>query len=194
MPIHYHEGKFPPINLDWQKLIPLLGPASAALARYDGILGAIPSPAVLLSPLSTQEAVLSSRIEGTQATMGEVLEFEAGQAPVLEERREDIHEILNYRAAMRRAEELLQSLPFSLRVIRESHNVLLDGVRGQNKAPGEFRRVQNWIGPPGCTMENAHYIPVSAEKLPDFLTSWEKFDQFGISRCLGSACFTARRI
>jgi Fic family protein len=175
MPVHYHEGKFPPANLDWQKLIPLLGPASGALARYDGILAAIPNPEVLLSPLSTQEAVLSSRIEGTQATMGEVLEFQAGQAPVSEERREDIYEILNYRAAMRRAEELLKTLPFSLRVIREAHKVLLDGVRGQNKSPGEFRRVPNWTGPPGCTMENAHYIPVSAEKLPDFMSSWEKF-------------------
>ena len=76
---HYHLGAFPPAELDWPQLIPLLGPASAAVARYDGTLAAIPNAAVLLSPLTTQEAVLSSRIEGTQATMGEVLEFEAGQ-------------------------------------------------------------------------------------------------------------------
>ena len=76
-PVYYHEGAFPPEKLEWERLIPLIGPANAAVARYDGILSAIPNAHVLLSPLTTQEAVLSSRIEGTQATMGEVLEFEA---------------------------------------------------------------------------------------------------------------------
>ncbi len=76
-PVTYHLGKFPPSELDWSRLIPLLGPASAALARYDVLLMAIPNAAVLLSPMTTQEAVLSSRIEGTQATIGEVLEYEA---------------------------------------------------------------------------------------------------------------------
>lgn len=74
-PVQYHYGKFPPLNIDWSRLIPLLGPASAALARYDGTLVAIPNAAVLLSPLTTQEAVLSSRIEGTQATRGEISEL-----------------------------------------------------------------------------------------------------------------------
>ena len=75
-PVTYHLGGFPPPQLDWQQLIPLLGPANASLARYDGLLEGIPNPAVLLSPLSSQEAVLSSRIEGTQATLAEVLEIE----------------------------------------------------------------------------------------------------------------------
>lgn len=73
----YHDGQFPPEDLDWARLVPLIGPANAAVARYDGMLAAIPNAHVLLSPLMTQEAVLSSRIEGTQATMGEVLEYEA---------------------------------------------------------------------------------------------------------------------
>ena len=77
-PVSYHTDKFPPKQLDWSRIIPLIGPASAALARYDGLLSAIPNADVLLSPLTTQEAVLLSRIEGTQATMGEVLEYEAG--------------------------------------------------------------------------------------------------------------------
>lgn len=77
MAIHYHYDAFPPKNLQWEKIIPLVGPASAAIARYDGILKALPNANLLLSPLTTQEAVLSSRIEGTQATMGEVLEYEA---------------------------------------------------------------------------------------------------------------------
>lgn len=80
-PVHYHRGAFPPSNLHWEALIPHLGPTAAAIARYDGILGAIPNAEVLLRPLSTREAVLSSRIEGTQATMDEVLAFEAGEDP-----------------------------------------------------------------------------------------------------------------
>lgn len=103
-PVHYHEGRFPPEGrLDWPELIPLIGPAAAAVARYDGVLAAIPNPSVLLAPLTTQEAVLSSRIEGTQATMAEVLEFEAGEKAQSPSRRDDIEEILNYRTAMRRA-------------------------------------------------------------------------------------------
>ena len=137
-PVPYHEGKFPP-GLDWASLVPLIGPASAAIARYDGMLAAIPNPALLLSPLTTQEAVLSSRIEGTRATMGEVLEYEAGQTPATPERRDDIHEVLNYRRAMYAATEALGKLPLSGRVIREAHVQLLEGVRGQNKDPGEFQ-------------------------------------------------------
>ncbi|MFN4103526.1 MAG: Fic/DOC family N-terminal domain-containing protein [Tepidimonas sp.] len=149
MAAHYHLGQFPPTELAWSQLIPLLGPTAAAVAHYDGTLASIPNAAVLLSPLTTQEAVLSSRIEGTQATMGKVLEFEAvGDAPNLSEaRRNDIREVLNYRAAMRRAEKWLAELPLSQRVICETHEVLLAGVRGQGKAPGECRRIPNWIGP-----------------------------------------------
>lgn len=173
--VAYHEGRFPPTALDWPRLIPLLGPAAAAVARYDGMLAAVPNPDVLLSPLTTQEAVLSSRIEGTQATMGEVLEFEAGREAVSPERREDIREVLNYRAAMREAERLLADLPLSQRVIREMHRVLLQGVRGANKSPGEYRRIPNWIGPAGCTMEQARFVPIGADKLPDGMSRWERY-------------------
>ena len=86
-------------GIDWESLIPLIGPANRSLALYDGILYAIPNPEVLLSPFTTQEAVLSSRIEGTQATLGEVLKFEAGEEPEEESRRNDIFEIINYRQA-----------------------------------------------------------------------------------------------
>jgi len=105
-PVDYHYGSFPPGEIEWQRLIPLLGPAAAALARYDGLLSAVPNAHVLLSPMTTQEAVLSSRIEGTQATMGEVLEYEAGAArdPANAEKVADIHEIINYeRIALVRA-------------------------------------------------------------------------------------------
>lgn len=176
MAVRYHEGRFPPDErLDWPKLVPLIGPATAAVARFDGILGAIPNPSVLLAPLATQEAVLSSRIEGTQATMGEVLEFEAGREPDSPARRDDINEVLNYRSAIRQAEEMLKSVPLSLRVVRAAHATLMQGVRGEGKAPGEYRRIPNWIGPPGCSIENATFVPIDAAKLPDAMGTWESY-------------------
>ncbi len=175
-PVHYHEGRFPPeARLDWPTLVPLIGPAVAALARYDGVLAAIPNPDVLLAPLTTQEAVLSSRIEGTQATMSEVLEFEAGQEVDSSERRGDIEEIRNYRSAMGDAEKMLETLPLSVRVVCEAHRVLLSGVRGRNKSPGEYRRIPNWIGPPGCSIDTATFVPIGAEKLDGAMSAWERY-------------------
>jgi Fic family protein len=110
-PVYYHEGGFPPTNIDWNVLIPLIGPAAAAVARYDGTLSAIPNATVLLSPLTTQEAVLSSRIEGTQVTMDAVLEYEADRdrKNLPAGREEDIHEVLNYRRAMHRGATTAQT-------------------------------------------------------------------------------------
>lgn len=174
-PVPYHTGRFPPDAIEWSRLIPLLGPAAAALARYDGMLAAVPNPAVLLAPLTTQEAVLSSKIEGTQATMGEVLEFEAGGEAESPARREDIHEVLQYRAAMQEAERQLTTLPFSLRVLRGAHAVLLDGVRGQGKSPGEFRRGQAYIGAPGSPIEQAKYVAAAPEQVADLMAAWERY-------------------
>jgi Fic family protein len=176
-PVQYHYDKFPPKNIDWSKLIPLIGPASAALARYDGTLSAIPNVTVLLSPMTTQEAVLSSRIEGTQATMGEVLEYEAegDSEGISKERKADINEIVNYRQAMVHAIQLLEELPLCQRVIKEAHRVLLEGVRGSDKSPGEYRKNPNWIGPPGCPIEEARFIPISADRLLDGMTAWEEY-------------------
>lgn len=176
-PVHYHEGKFPPSELNWRRLVPLIGPANAAVARYDGILAAIPNAHVLLSPLTTQEAVLSSRIEGTQATMGEVLEFEAvgGTTEPSTSKEADIWEILNYRKAMKNAIRMLEELPLCQRIVLESHKILLNSVRGHGKSPGEYRKIPNWIGPAGCTIEQARYVPIDAEKLPQAMSRWEKY-------------------
>lgn len=177
-PVQYHYGQFPPEGkLDWNRIIPLIGPASAALARYDGTLNAVPNPNVLLSPLATQEAVLSSKIEGTVTTITEVLKFEAEgtDAEKSPEKAADIQEVINYRKAMRNAVESLKDLPLCQRVIKEAHVILLDGVRGKNKAPGEYRRGPNWIGPAGCKVEEARFVPISAEKLSDGMSAWEKF-------------------
>ncbi len=176
-PVYYHEGKFPPPELDWARLIPFIGPANAAVARYDGILSAVPNANVLLTPLMTQEAVLSSRIEGTQATFGEVLEYEAehDRSRFSPERKEDIGEILNYRRAMHAALDMLKELPLCQRVIKRAHEVLLQGMRGTGRSPGEYRKGPNWIGSPGCSIEEATFVPVSAEKLPDAMRIWEEY-------------------
>lgn len=175
-PVHYHSGKFPPEErLDWEALRPQIGPAFAAIARYDGMLEAVPNPDLLLAPMATQEAVLSSRIEGTQATMGDVLEFEAGHSAEQPGRTDEIQEIINYRAAMQKAEEMLEDLPLSGRVIREAHEVLLAGARGRGRAPGSYRRIPNWIGPPGSTIDTARYVPPPAQELVESMSRWERY-------------------
>ncbi|MFM2043679.1 MAG: hypothetical protein RLY86_2255 [Pseudomonadota bacterium] len=175
--ILYHDGKFPPTELDLPQLLPLIGPANAAIARYAGLLQGIQSPNVLLSPLTVQEAVLSSRIEGTQATMGEVLELEAEGGPLDEStaKKADIREVLNYRAALKEATRLLETLPLSQRLLRETHRVLMQGVRGRTKDPGEYRRIPNWIGPQGCSVDQARFVPVGADRLPAAMNAWEAY-------------------
>lgn len=176
MVVEYHRGAFPPAKLDWNALIPLLGPTSASIARYGGVLAAIPDPSVLLAPLTSQEAVLSSSIEGTHATMGELLSLEAGAEELLPEaRRGDIAEVFNYRRAMNEAQRLLKDLPLSQRVVTAAHRVLMEGVRGGDKAPGEYRRIPVWIGPDRHDASTARYIPISAGDLPAGMGEWEKY-------------------
>jgi Fic family protein len=164
-----------PLELDWESLIPFIGAANRALASFDGVLYGMPNADLLLSPLTTQEAVLSSRIEGTQATFGEVLKFEAGEAPTQESRRLDIQEILNYRTSLQVAEQELHKRPFNLNLLLELHGVLLDSVRGRDKGRGRFRTVQNWIGRPGLPIEEATYIPPEPQRLATLLDNWEKY-------------------
>jgi Fic family protein len=164
----------PLTDLDWRQLLPLVGKANAALARYDGLLAGIPNPAVMLSPLTTQEAVLSSKIEGTQATVDEVLEQEAGLLKE-GEKFKDIQEISNYRKALFQAREYLQDYPIRLGFVRELHRTLMSSVRGQDKTPGEFRLDQNWIGKMGCPIEEATFVPPNPIQLPDHLRAWEAY-------------------
>jgi Fic family protein len=164
-----------PVSIDWERLIRQIGPANRALANFNGALYGLPNPEVLLSPLTTQEAVLSSRIEGTQATLGEVLKFEAGEAPQQESRRADIQEILNYRRALHRAQEELKTRPFNLNLLRELHSILLDSVRGRNKARGQFRETQNWIGAAGCPIEQAEFVPPGPTQVFECMSNWEKY-------------------
>lgn len=145
------------------------------MALYDGILYGVPNPEVLLAPLTTQEAVLSSKIEGTQATLGEVLKFEAGEEPQQPSRRLDILEVINYRRALRHAETALKSRPFNLNLLLELHSILLDSVRGRDKGRGQFRKIQNWIGAPDTPIEQAYYIPPDPKFVEPALHHWEEY-------------------
>jgi len=170
----YQPDALPLADLDFARLLPKIGPANAALARYDGLLQSVVNPLVLLSPLTQREAVLSSKIEGTQATVDEVLEFEAGM-DFDPEKTNDIHEIVNYRKALSLATQAVAERPISLGLLRQMHTVLMDSVRGANKTPGDFRRDQNWIGSAGCTMEQASFVPPSPLQLLDHLQAWETY-------------------
>jgi len=176
-PVYYHLGQFPPQELDWLQLIPLIGPANAGLARYDGLLSAIPNAHILLSPLTTQEAVLSSKIEGTHVTIGEVLEIEAGgeSAAITQPKRDDAEEVLNYRKAMRACIAEMEQRPFSQQILRAAHALLMQGVRGRDRSPGNYRKDQNWIGPKGCTIEAAGFVPIAPEHLQNGMDAWESY-------------------
>ena len=175
----YVPNKLPMGNLDWTAFISYIGPANAALARYDGILQAILNPDVLLSPLTTQEAVLSSKIEGTQADIDEVFLFEgAGEEPEEGSKKVDIQEIINYRVALRYAVDELKSKPMNLNLLNQMHYVLLDSVRGADKSRGEFRMTQNWIGKRGAPIEQAKFIPPEPLMVKDWMSNLEKYIHF----------------
>lgn len=157
-------------------MISPLGAANRALARYDGLLRSLPNPAVLLSPIIVNEAVLSSRIEGTQATLDEVLEHDAG-LEVATQRKGDIEEVNNYRVAVQLAEKALEYRSLSLSLVRELHQRLMRGVRGRDKAPGAFRDDQNWIGKRGQTINQARFVPPNPIVMQEALLNWERFVQ-----------------
>jgi Fic family protein len=162
-------------QVEWEPLIPLIGQANRSLAFYDGVLQGVANPELLLSPMTTQEAVLSSRIEGTQATLSDVLKFEAGEEPKEERQQEDIREIINYRRALRKAKEELKKRPFGLNLLKDLHAILLDSVRGRNMGRGRFRTIQNWIGVPNTPIEQAQFVPPDPEHLMGYLDNWEKY-------------------
>ena len=170
----YEPNKLPLEGLDYQRLFAVVGDANAELARYDGLLQGVVNPSVMLSPLTNEEAVLSSKIEGTQATIDEVLEQEAG---LIKEGKKynDIQEIINYREALRSAHHYLGERPITLSLVRELHKVLLNTVRGQDKTPGEFRKDQNWIGNYGYPIEQAAFVPPNPLQLQDHLEAWQTY-------------------
>ena len=164
-----------PPALRWSsQLIALLSKADHALGELAGIGRTLPNPHLLIVPFIRREAVLSSRIEGTQASLSDLYAYEAIQIPLFDT-LPDVKEVFNYVQALEYGLNRLKTLPVSLRLIREMHALLLDGVRGQHRKPGEFRNNQNWIGPPGCTLEEATFVPPPVEELQPALGNLERF-------------------
>ena len=148
--------------------------ATAAVYRLAGASRLLPSPEILMGPYVRLEAVLSSKIEGTQTSVGQLLRFEADDpAEALPEG--DLLEVVNYTRALDHALSALDRLPLSLRLLRETHAILMAGVRGEAMTPGEFRRSQNWIGPPGSTLTTARFVPPPVDAMNDTLTDLERF-------------------
>ncbi len=166
--------KLPLENLDWLKFLDHIGSANRSVARFDGLLQSIPNAKVLLSPLTTKEAVLSSRIEGTQATLEDVLAFEAKPNKKVSN-YDDIQEVINYRRAMEMAIDKLDKLPLSARLIKEIHKVLLTGARGHGKNPGNFRTGSVFIGQQVLGIENANYVPPEPQHIADCFSNFEKY-------------------
>ncbi|MBI4168439.1 MAG: Fic family protein [Acidobacteria bacterium] len=163
-----------PPPLEWgPRLLRVLSAADHAVGRLAGEGGRLPNPHLLIRPFVRREAVLSSRIEGTQATLGELLAAEAGAA--VNRSPEDLREVGNYVAALEHGVKRLRKLPLSLRLVRELHARLMEGVRGDRATPGEFRWTQNWIGPPGCAIEDARFVPPPSDTMRECLSGWEKF-------------------
>lgn len=150
-----------------------LSDADRALSELAGVARTLPNPHLLIGPFVRREAVLSSRIEGTQASFSDLLFFEA--ANLKEKEIPDVREVSNYVKALEYGLKRLKDLPISLRLTREIHAKLMEGVRGQSQTPGEFRRSQTWVGPPGCTLVDATYVPPPVEEMKNALDSFEKY-------------------
>jgi Fic family protein len=164
-----------PPNLNWSgSLVSILAESERNLSKLASLGGTLPSPHLLTRSFIRREAVVSSRIEGTRASLADLYTYETTQLSFLEP-DSDVREVYNYVRAMDYGLERLKDLPISLRLIREVHTHLMEGVRGEHLTPGEFRRSQNWIGPAGCTLENAPYVPPPVDEMLQALDQLEKF-------------------
>ena len=162
----------PPVEIDLE-MHRLLSEAERALGRLDGSIQTLPNPDLFVFMYVRKEAVLSSQIEGTQASINDLLKAEADLFD--SESARDVDEVVNYVRAMNYGLARLNELPFSIRLIKEIHERLLDGVRGRTLQPGEIRRSQNWIGPAGSTLTTAAFIPPPHQELPNLLGRLEIF-------------------
>ncbi|KAF5085007.1 Fic family protein [Methanoculleus horonobensis] len=171
----YVPEPLPPAGIDWEIHIPQIASANRALARYDGILQAIPNPELLLSPLLTQEAVLSSKIEGTQASLEDVLRFEANPRERINDRTlAEIQEIINYREGLNVAVDALKARRLDTALVCNLHRILLADSRGMDREPGCIRTIQNFIGR-DAHIERAIFVPPAPERVPGALADWEAY-------------------
>jgi Fic family protein len=154
-------------------LIRLLSDADRLLGELSGTGRLLANPYVLIDPYVRREAVSSSRIEGTQASLNDLFFYEASEREIL--RTPDVREVRNYVKAMEYGIERLRDLRISVRLIGEIHGILMKAVRGGHATAGETRRSQNWIGPPGCSLQDATYVPPPVEEMKSALSDWEKY-------------------
>lgn len=162
----------PDIEFDGE-LRTLLSNADRDIARLDAIAALLPNPDLFVAMYVRHEAVLSSQIEGTQSTLEDVLAFEA--QVVQSDTPKDVEEVINYVRAMNHGLRRLKEFPLSLRLLREIHGELMQKVRGAEKSPGEFRTSQNWIGPAGCNLNTASFVPPPPHALMETLGHLETF-------------------
>jgi Fic family protein len=166
-----------PPNLDYgPPLVAALSEADRALGELAGLGRTLPNPYLLTRPFLRREAVLSSRIEGTSASLVDLFAFEA-EPPLFgeSERRDDVQEVRNYVRALEHGMVRLEDLPISQRLMREMHAVLMEGVRGAQRDPGESRRILSWIGPPGAGLDEATYVPPPPAEIPAALSALERY-------------------
>ena len=164
-----------PPEVAWSTtLVSALSEAERDLSRLSALADAFPFPRLLIQPFIRNEAVLSSRIEGTHASLVDLYTYETAQLSFFEQ-TDDVREVYNYVRAMEFGLERLHTLPVSLRLIRELHEKLMENVRGGTLTPGEFRRSQNWIGSVGSTVSTATYVPPPVEEMHQALDALEKF-------------------
>jgi Fic family protein len=162
----------PPVRIEGDMQV-LLSQADRALGRLDGSIHTLPNPDLFVFMYVRKEAVLSSQIEGTQSSLQDLL---AAEAKILSPSRpHDVFEVVNYVSAMNYGLERLTTLPVSVRLIREIHSRLLAGVRGSHLTPGELRTSQNWIGPGGCNLNEATFVPPPPAEVPEALHQLERF-------------------
>jgi Fic family protein len=154
-----------------RRVVTALSEADAALGHLQGLGVLIRDPSVLIGPYQRREAVASSRIEGTQASLSDVFQAEIDE----DSAAGDVDEVRRYLAATHLAYELAKSLPITQRLVLEVHETLLRGVRGEEKDPGEFRRTPVWVGPAGATPDTATFVPPLPLHLPGLLRDWEEF-------------------
>lgn len=161
----------PPIKYDGE-LRNLLSEADRALAKLDGITTVLPNPELFIAMYVKKEALLSSQIEGTQASLEGILRFEANLEP--SEDINEIKEVVNYIKAMNYGINRLKNIPLSNKLTKEIHKILIKGTKGTLKTPGEFRKTQNWLGPQGANLSEATFVPPPPDTVIDLMSNLEK--------------------
>jgi Fic family protein len=162
----------PELELSWE-FVNQISEADRRLSELAGAARTLPNPHLLIEPFTRREAVLSSRIEGTVASLSDLMSYEA--LGVINPDRPDVLEVANYVTALEHGLKRLVVIPVSTRLMRELHERLMRGTRGEHLTPGEFRRSQNWIGPPGCLLKDATFVPPPETEMKEALSDLEKY-------------------